>query len=42
MVRVLVPTADAAEGRRILAAGPRLEDGVDLPDGADDTGGEDT
>jgi hypothetical protein len=42
VVRVLVPTADAAEGRRILAAGPRLEDGVDLPDGADDTEGEET
>jgi hypothetical protein len=41
LVRVLVPTASAGEARAILAAGPALAEGVDLPDEADDDTGSD-
>jgi hypothetical protein len=39
VVRVLAPVASADEARRILAAGERLEDGVELP-GEPETGSE--
>jgi hypothetical protein len=38
VVRVLVPTADSDEARRILASGPELQEGVEPEGGADDTG----
>jgi hypothetical protein len=40
MVRVLAPTASAAEARRVLAEGARLEEGVFLPDEPGETGSE--
>jgi hypothetical protein len=40
VVRVLAPTASAAEARRVLAEGAWLEEGVELPGDPADTGSE--